>query len=71
MYSLLLVYEGSGELGPLAICRVTDEALTRRVARRAIEKLSARANVLRPIYGEAAEDADLEADRLRSVLATI
>jgi hypothetical protein len=71
MYSLLLIYEGSSDIGPVPICRVSDEALTRNVARRAIDKLSERANVLRPIDDAAAEDADLEADRIRSVLATI
>jgi hypothetical protein len=71
MYSLLLVYEGSSDLGPVPICRVADETLTRDVAIRAIDKLSKRAHVLRPIDGEAADDADTEADRIRSVLATI
>ena len=71
MFSLFLVYEGSADLGPVTICRVADDSLTRNVATRALAKVSQTAEALRLVDGEASADAFGEADRLRSVLATI
>lgn len=71
MFSLLLVYCGSEELGIVPICQIDDDALTRDFAKRAINKLDQEANVLRLIDGAAAEDAMSAVDRLRTVLGAI
>jgi hypothetical protein len=71
MFSLFLVYEGSAELGPVTICRVADDSLTRNVASRALAKVTQTAEALRLVDDEASADAFSEAGRLRSVLETI
>ena len=71
MFSLFLVYEGSADLGPVTICRIADDSLTRNFASCALAKVAKTAEALRLVDGDASEDALSEADRLRSVLATI
>jgi hypothetical protein len=71
MFSLLLVYRGSQELGDVPIVQLDDDSLSRDFARRAIVRLDQKANVLRLIDGEAADDAMNQVDRLRAVLQTV
>jgi hypothetical protein len=71
MISLFVVFEGSTELGPVPICRVTNSRLTRRVTAFALAKTTQTAEAMRIVDDEASSEASCEVDRLRAVLATV
>ncbi len=70
-YSLFVVFEGSENLGPVPICRIVDAGLTKIVANFALAKATRSATALRTFSDEASDEAFCEADRLRSIIATI
>ena len=71
LFSAFLVYEGSRELGPVAICRVVDPEITRAVGAAALNKTMQMAEAMRIVDADAFSDACDEADRIRAVMAAI
>ncbi len=71
MITLFVVYEGSPELGPVPICRVSNSGLTRRVTRFALAKANQTAAAMRIIDDDAFSEATREVDRLQAALAAV
>ncbi len=68
MFSLFVVFEGSAELGPVPIVRVSDDKLTRSVAGRALLTLSKRADALLLMDEAASVDVRHEVEALRAII---
>jgi hypothetical protein len=70
-FSLVLLFEGSSDLGPVPIFRVVDPELNHLATERAIANAVHKASSLKLVDDEAYAEASSELDRLRAVLAAV
>jgi hypothetical protein len=70
-FSLFVMFEGSGELGPVPLCRIADADITREAVSRALDKTAQRARLGGLEYSAVRADICRQEQDLRDILLMI